>query len=253
MKKNKPEAAIGLFETMRSFNGKIVYLDEHLKRIFSAAKLMRMQNLSSAVNLKKLIQDTVKSNKIKDSYLKLVFLKNKRKTDISVLAKKYHPFNAKKYKEGFRVRISSFWKDESHPFAGLKTTDRLIYELSFQEARAKGFDEALLLNCERSLAEGSRSNIFFVKDKILFTPSLKCGCLNGITRKVVFDLAQKYKIRTKEGIFSVGDLLDADEAFFTNSLMGIMPVGMVEHNKIGKGANKITKFLMEKYQRLLCQ
>jgi len=134
----------------------------------------------------------------------------------------------------------------------LKTTNRIFYDLSLKEARDKGFDEAIILNSRGIIAEASRSNIFWVKDKELFTPGLECGCLDGITRKAVFDLAKKYNFKIYTGNFTLQDLYTCDEAFLTNSLWGIMPLAVIEKETIGKGkCGKLTRFFIEKYNSLL--
>ncbi len=135
--------------------------------------------------------------------------------------------------------------------AQLKCTSRLLYERAQEEAKAKGFNEAIILNKKGNLAEASRANIFFVLRHELFTPALLCGCLNGITRKAIMDLAKIYKIKVNEGNFLPQALLGSDEAFLTNSLIGVMPLRKIGKKKIGRGKNKLTQFFRQKYLQLL--
>jgi branched-subunit amino acid aminotransferase/4-amino-4-deoxychorismate lyase len=236
---------------MRAHNKKIVYLNEHIKRITSAAKAIKIKNPHSLLRLKKMIQTALRNTRFKDVYIKLTLLKSSIAARLTLEVKKYQPLTAQKYREGFSGLVSNFWKDECNALSGIKTTERLLYELSFHEAKARGFDEAIILNSRGLLAEGSKTNVFFVKDKVLFTPSLKCGCLNGITRMAVSDLAKKHKIKIKEGNFTIYDLFDADEAFVTNSLIGIMPLKKVNKIRIGRGAGSMTQLLRKKYCELL--
>ncbi|MDP2923535.1 MAG: aminotransferase class IV, partial [Candidatus Omnitrophota bacterium] len=156
------------------------------------------------------------------------------------------------YQQGIRVAIYPFKQDESSFLIRIKIANRLLYELSYLEAKKKGFDGAIVLNSRGYISQGTRSNIFLVKDNVLFTPCLSCGCLAGITRKVIFALARKYKIRIEEGKFTLGDLYQADEVFFTNSLSGVIPVASIERKMIGKGrCGRITKLFIEKYDSLL--
>jgi len=241
----------GIFETMRAHNKRIVYLNEHIKRINSSAKAAKIKNPHSLLRLKKMIQTALANTRLKEAYMKLSLLKSSMVARLSLEVKEYFPLSAKKYSEGFSGLVSNFWKDESHPLSGIKTTERLLYELSFHEAKTRGFDEAIILNSRGLIAEGSKTNLFFVKDNVLFTPSLKCGCLNGITRMVVKDLAKNHKIKIKEGNFTIYDLFDADEAFLTNSLIGIMPLKKVNKIRIGKSKRPMTQFLRKKYCALL--
>lgn len=241
----------GLFETMRSYNNKIVYLNEHLARIKNSSKLIKMTFPYSQARLKKIIKETVKINNFKDAYVRLtLWVKSNNLTDTSIIVRRYKPFSAKKYKRGFSCSISLLRLCEDSFLAGLKTTNYLLYQLSYLEAKNKGFDEAIILNNRGYICEGSRSNIFFVKDNEIFTPALECGCLDGITRQVIFDMAKKYNIKIEEGRFTLGNLYEADEAFLTNSLMGVMPLESIEKQLID-GPSKITKFFMKKHELLL--
>lgn len=243
---------LGLFETMRSYNRRIVYLDEHLKRIQNSCPLMGLKIPYSLNRLKAIINKTVKINGFKDAYVRLTLWQQERGTAISVIAKKYQPYPVKKYAEGFKAGISRFRQNENTPLAQIKSTNRILYELSLTEARNKGYDEAIILNNRGNISEASRSNIFLVKNKELFTPSLECGCLDGITRKAIFDLAKRYKIALYQGKLAIQDLYSADEAFLTNSLIGVMPLTAVEHKIIGRGkCESLTKFLIVKYSFLL--
>ena len=242
----------GLFETMRSYKNKIVYFDAHLKRILNSSKLIGIKSPYSAERLKKAINETVKINGFKDSYVRLTITKSKIGTDTMVTGKKYTPYPNSKYKLGLRACFSAFRQNNYPENLSLKTTSRLIFELAFKQAKSGGFDEGLILNSSGYICEGTRSNIFIIKGKTLFTPSLSCACLDGITRRAILDLSLKFKVDFKEGLFTIQDLYNADEAFLTNSLMGVMPLAIVEKEKIGSGRRGLlTAFFLEKYNSLL--
>jgi len=243
----------GLFETMRSYNNKIVYLDQHIKRIKNSCRLIGIRLNYSADKLKDMIKKTITINKLKDTYARLTIWKSFKGTDILIWAKTYKRYSTLKYNRGFRVYISRYKQNENSFFSQYKTTNRLLYELAFQEAKQKGYDETIMLNNRGYITECSRSNIFFIKDKQLFTPSLSSGCLAGITRRAIFDLAKKYNIKIYEGNLTLQDLYEIDEAFLTNSLMGVMPLASVEKHRLAKGVNnfKLTRFFIRKYNCLL--
>ncbi len=242
----------GLFETMRSYNNKIIYFGRHLKRLKGSCVSINLKAPYSLSKLKNIIKKTVKMNGFLDAYVRLTLWRPGQGTGILVIVKKYQPFSAIKYRKGFCAMISRLRQNENSFLARMKTTNYLLYQLSFQEAKNKGFDEAIILNNRGYITEASRSNIFLVKDKEIATPSLECGCLEGITRKAILDLAKRYNIKAYEGNFSIQDLFDADEAFLTNSLMGVMPLASVQRESIGKGkCKKLTKFFIEKYSSLL--
>lgn len=242
----------GLFETMRSYNNNIVYFDAHLKRIKNSCKLINIRFPYTFDKLKEIIKNTIKMNNFSDAYVRLTLWKAQSSTGTLIIIKKYQPYPSIEYINGFRACISPFRQIENSFLARLKTTNYLFYQLAYAEAKKKKFDEAIILNNRGYIAEGSRSNIFLIKDNELFTPALESGCLNGVTRKVIFDLAEKYKIRISEGKFTLQDLCEADGAFLTNSLIGVMPLTWLEKHSIGKGrVDRITKFFMKKYNSLL--
>lgn len=232
----------GLFETMRSYNKKIVYLDEHLHRLKDSCRITGIKFSYSFAELKGIIKKATELSGSSDTYLRLTLWKAAKVTKILLIARQYKPHPAQKYKNGFKVCVSVFRQNENSLLARIKSTSRLFYELTYQQAKAGGFDEAIILNSRGNICEGTRSNIFLVKDNALFTPLLECACLAGITRKAVIDLAKKHNLKTYAGRFTMRDFYAADEVFLTNSLMGIMPV-----NKCAA----LTSFLIKKYNCLL--
>lgn len=242
----------GLFETMRAYRNNIVYFQEHLERIEKSCKLIRIKFPYTLNRLKKLIQETLKINGFSDAYVRLTLGNSGSGTDTAIIVKKYKPYTAQKYRQGFCGCLSRFKQNEGSFFSRMKTANYLLFQLAYLEAKEKGFDEAVILNNRGLIAESSRANIFLVKDKEIFTPALECGCLDGITRKAVFDLATKHNIKIYEGNFTIPDLYQANEAFLTNSLMGLMPLVSIEKGLIKEGlVGTMTRFFIKKYNSLL--
>lgn len=240
----------GLFESMRCYHRKIIYFQQHLGRLKTACCALDID--FTLTKIKGIILEAVKNSGADDAYVRLTIWKTPSGRDILVLAKPYHPYPLKKYNSGFRAYVSRFKQNESSFLARFKTANCLLYRLADLEAKDKGFDEAIILNNRGYLAEGSRSNVFLVKDDTLFTPELECGCLEGITRRVVLDLARKFKLKFYEGKFRPLDLGQAEEAFLTNSLIGIMPLVYLDRQPIAKARpGKLTRFLLGEYNRLL--
>ncbi len=245
-------SGLGLFETMRVYNNKIVYLKQHLERLRRSCQLINIDFLYLDTQLEEIIKRLVEANGIKDAYVRLTVWEGGDESGILVLTRKYKPPILKEYYQGFAACVSPFRQTENSFLAQLKTTNRLFYELGWRAAKDKGFNEAIILNSRGYLTEGTRGNIFFVKDKEIFTPALACGCLDGITRRVILDLAKDYNLKVYDGNFTLRDLYEADEAFFTNSLMGVMPLVSLERRKLGRGtAGRFTKFFLTKYNALL--
>lgn len=241
----------GVFETMRSYHGRMICFSRHLERIKEASKLIGINFPYSRSRVKAIIKELVKINGLKDARVRLTSWKAERK-NILITAKRYHPPAFREYKRGFSAGVSRFRQDQDSFLARLKTTNRIIYELSLQEARENGFNEGIILNNRGYITEASRSNIFLVKEGKIFTPCPECGCLKGITRGLIFDFARKDNLKIYEGNFTLADLQGADEAFLTNSLMGVMPLVRVEKALIAKGiTGRITRHLIRRYNFLL--
>lgn len=243
---------LGLFETMRAKGKKIVYLKQHLERLNSSAKALKIKMPYSLSKLQGIIFKVLQLTGLKDTYVRLTLWQEGKEGKILIIAKQYKAFTKIRYQGGFAACVSKYIQSENSPIPYFKTTNRLLYKFALKEAQDKGFDEAVMLNSEGYLTEGTRANVFFVKDGNLVTPSLECGCLAGITRQAVIDIAGKQNISLREGKFTLQDLYDAQEAFLTNSLMGIMPLVNLEGHCIARGRpGKLTILLTEKYNKLL--
>lgn len=244
----------GLFETMRSYKGKIVYLTEHLERIKKSARSFGLKIPYPAEKLKEQIDRIIKINKLDDAYVRLTVWRNSEtKSDVLVCAGKYKPYLKSKYAQGFSCKISSLRQNEGSFLSQIKSTNYLFSLTAHSQAVRAGFDQAIILNNQGFVCEAGRANIFLVKNKEIFTPKLESGCLEGITRQAVLDLALKEGIACRQANFTLQDLYNAEEVFLTNSLIGIMPVKSVEGIKIGgkRQGISLTEVLMKKYSALL--
>ena len=120
-----------------------------------------------------------------------------------------------------------------------------------KKAKEKGFNEVIFLNTDNFMAEGSVSNIFWIKDGEVFTPSVDCGLLPGIVREKVILCSNNIGLKVNEGKFSEEELIKSDEVFITNSIMDIMPVSSILNNEYSINENNITKSIIESYNRML--
>ncbi|MEW6101672.1 MAG: aminotransferase class IV [Candidatus Omnitrophota bacterium] len=246
-------SGLGVFETLRSYKGNIVYLNEHLNRLKSSCGLLGIKSQFSYPRLKEIIKKAALLTGLEDVYLRLTLWKAKKGSVALLSARGYHPYPVKKYKLGFSAVFSEFRQEGNSWLGRIKSTNRIIYELSLNRARKRGFDEAVILNNQGYICEASRSNLFLVKEGALFTPALESPCLPGITRKVVLDLARKNKIKTYETKLLPRDLFGADEAFLTNSLLGVMPLAAVQGIKIGRSINnfRLSRHFLSQYLWIL--
>jgi branched-subunit amino acid aminotransferase/4-amino-4-deoxychorismate lyase len=148
--------------------------------------------------------------------------------------------------------ISEIRQNLSSPVPRIKSLNFLNNILVGVEAREKGYDEAILLNTEGLVCEGTVSNIFLVKHGTLITPDRESGILPGITREAIIELALREGIRVEERKVSPSELKEADECFMTNTLMEVMPISEIDGKKIGQGRpGPLTLRFMEWYKDLV--
>jgi branched-chain amino acid aminotransferase group I len=249
-----------LFETMRAYSGDIFRPGARLERLTCSAAQLGIP--LSASELKKACYDTLKANKLSDARIRLTVSigegeatpdppKHPQPT-VLIIATNYTPPSAETYRNGYKAVVAPIRQNSQSPLSCLKSANYLNNILARKEARGKGADEAILFNERNYLCEGSTSNIFLVAEGNLITPNEESGCLPGITRQIVIELATELSIRVTEREIGLEELLNADEAFFTSSLIELMPLNEVDGKTIGSGKRgRVSERLMRAYKELV--
>ena len=250
----------GIFETMRSYAGKVFRLDEHLDRLFASLKIVRIKLPYKKRYLERIIYKSLAINDLKSAYIRLTITRGEGRFGINyrdkftpnlvMVAKEFGDYPGWMYKKGISAAVVSLRQNEYSPTTKIKSLNFLNYILARLEAKAKGFDEAILTNTKGAVAEGATSNIFLIKNRRLATPSLKSGIVPGVTRAVIIGIAKSLRLDLKEGQVSYKELLNSDEVFLTNSLAEVLPVIRIDSKMIGDGQpGDITKLLHVSYQK----
>ena len=250
----------GLYETIRAYEGKVFRLDNHLARLKFAGD--RLGILIHTGLIREAVKDVVKANNFHQTRIRICVsigegtmspdLDSCHQPTITVLAADYTPLSPEKYRQGYKVTLSTIRRNCRSPVTYLKSANALENMLARQEAKEAGANEVFFLNDRGYLTEAAGSNLFLVKDGILKTPRYESGILPGVTRVVVFELAAQLGIKVSEVNFRVAELLQADEVFVTNSLIEIVPVTIFEGKPIGNGKpGTITRKLMKAYKEMV--
>ena len=257
----------GVFEGVRAYsteNGPAIFkLKDHTKRLFDAASKIGINISFTEDELNKAQCDTLIKNNLKEGYLRpIVFLGNEglglRAKDLSVNVAvaawewpSYMDPEAKK--NGISVIKSSHRQYENPLHSGNKIIGTYFSNtMALHEALDKGADEALMLDKNGYISEGSGENIFIVKDDVIYTPTTE-HCLNGITRQSVMQIAEDLQLQIFEKDIDYEYLLNADEAFFTGTAVEITPISKIDNNFINNGKRgKITELLQNKFQQIIC-
>lgn len=252
----------GIYETLRSYNGKPFKLAEHLERMRHSAKQLRLSFEYTNEDIGEWVDELIKKNYNKDAYIRITLSRGRGggrlqmddniDPTILIQVKPFIPYESKLYGKGMSLIVSNYRRSTSCPIAIHKSINLLKSILLKEEANKKAAHETIILNTDGYVAECVVSNIFFVNNGSVITPSLDTNILPGITRRTVLDICKDSSIPAGEEFFNVETLLNADEVFITNSLMEIMPVSRINDYKIGKAIQgRITHQLISAYKRLI--
>ncbi|MBL4608272.1 MAG: branched-chain amino acid transaminase [Pseudomonadales bacterium] len=241
---------LGVFEGVRAYETSrgagIFRLQDHTNRLFRSAHIMNMKMRFSKEDINQAQILAVKEDNLHHAYLRpMVFYGSEGmglraeglKTHVIVAAWEWPSYMSPEALEnGIKVRTSSYTRHHVNiSMCKAKANGHYINSmLALQEALASGAEEALLLDNEGYVAEGSGENIFIVRDGILYTPEL-ASCLDGITRNTVFQFAEELGMEVREKRITRDEVYIADEAFFTGTAAELLPIRELDDRVIGDG------------------
>ena len=257
----------GVFEGVRAYEtsaGPAIFrLNDHTKRLFNSANLIGMTIPYSPEELNDAQVNVVKENKLNNAYIRPMCFYGSEGMGLRADNLKVHVCIAAwdwgsylgddKITNGIKVKVTDFPKRcEKSMLHKAKASGNYLYSmLALKDALNSGFDEALILDVDNNVNEGSGENFFMVKDDILYTPR-DHTVLNGITRQTIIDVSKDLDLEVFEKDISVDDVKVADEAFFTGTAAEVTPVVQVDQSKIGDGTTgKITRKVQKEYFDLI--
>lgn len=259
----------GVFEGIRSYNGLVFKLREHLDRLYESAHTLMLEIPLSKPELEKAVIRTLEANRLLDAYVRLVVTRGVGdlgldpqkcpKPVLFIIADKISLYPKEYYEKG--LVLATVPTVRNHPEAlnpQLKTLNYLNNILAKIEATNAGVDEAILLNSQGYVTECTGENIFYVKNvgagklaPTLVTPPPYVGILKGITRAVVMRLGKEIGLNVREEVFTRHDLYTSDEVFLTGTAAQIVPVVKIDNRKIGAGLpGSVTARLMSEFHKL---
>lgn len=252
----------GVFEGIRSYDSLVFKLDEHLDRLFKSAGAIELTIPMSKDELKAAIVKTLKVNKLKDAYIRLVVTRGSgdlgldpRKCNeptVFIITDKIVLYPKEYYENGLDiviVKVRRNIKEALDP--QIKSLNYLNNILAKIEAIKAGTEEAIMLSRDGYIAECTGDNVFIVKKGLLLTPPTHVGALKGVTRLAVMNFAKKTGITVKEELMKPKDLYSADECFLTGTAAELIPVRKIDGKPIKDGKpGKITLKLLAGFRKL---
>lgn len=248
----------GVFEAIRVFNGKPFRWREHIERLRAGAEFLKIKLPISRKRLQIVANKFIQENGIPDCLLRITLTRG-----IGVAG--YSPTNADKPTLAMVLRPAPNW-DRAHPpqwklvsssfrlvaddpLGRFKTCNKLPQILARAEADEAGADEALLLNTDGFVAEGTSSNVFWIMGRAIYTPPVAAGILPGVTRSVVFELAAKLGIAIREKKILLKDLRRMDGVFLSLTSRGIVEASSLDGKLLKR--SELTRRMRDAYNEML--
>ncbi|MBU2786245.1 MULTISPECIES: branched-chain amino acid transaminase [Acidithiobacillus] len=254
---------MGCFEGERAYatlQGTAIFrLPEHTKRLFNSAKILQMEVPFTQEQINDATKEVIRANKLESAYIRPLLFYGAEGMGLSAKGLKVHALIAawswgsylgqEALEKGIRVKVSSFSRHHVnvHLCKAKATGNYMNSMLAQREASSCGYDEALLLDREGYVAEGSGENIFMIRDGILYTPTLT-SALEGITRDTILRFAREAGIPIVEKQLTRDEFYIADEAFFTGTAAEVTPIREIDGRVIGEGhRGPVTEMLQSRY------
>ena len=259
---------LGAFEGVRAYEtesgGAIFRLGDHTKRLFDAANKINITIPYSLEELEAVQKEAMIKNNLKEGYIRpIVFLgsesmglraKDLVSVNVAVACWEWPSYmDPEAKKKGISIIKSPYQQYDNPLYSNNKIIGTYINSImALHDAIAKNADEAILMDKNGFISEGSGENLFIVKDSKLITPKTDF-CLNGITRQSVIEIAQDLGIEVQEKDLLFDELVNADEAFFSGTAVEITPITNLDNSDIGEGLRgPVTEMLQSRYSEIVC-
>jgi len=252
----------GVFEGLRAYRGKVFRLDKHVRRLYESAKAIWLEIPMTPAQMSEAVNEAVRVNKIEDGYIRLVVTRGAgtlgldpnrcSNPQVIIIADAISLYPKELYENGLDIVTVSVQRMSPAALSPrIKSLNYLNNILAKIEGLRAGCIEALMLNHKGEVAECTGDNIFIVRDRVLWTPPLEAGILEGITRDAVIEVAQGAGIEVRQWPMTKHDIYIADECFLTGSAAEVIPVVKLDNRAIGTGKpGPITRDLEKRFKKL---
>ena len=239
----------GVYETLRTYNGRLFLYDRHMRRLRNSARLIDLEIPFSDDELGARIRDTTAATNLegKEAYVRVLVtrgvgeltydLKATPKPSWVIIVKPLLPPPPAVYENGVKVALVDVVRNHPQSVSPMIKSNNLLNQaLAAQQAFKRGAFEPVMRNYRGELTECATANLFIVKNGAALTPPLECGLLPGITREFLFEVGRDAGIDVREQVLREDDLFSADEAFLTSTTRELVPIVSVDRQTIGNGS-----------------
>jgi branched-chain amino acid aminotransferase len=252
----------GVFEGMRVIAGRVFRIDQHMTRLALGARAIGLSLPFEVAQIRRIVEDTVRAYAEPEAYIRLVVTRGEGplgvdpttcpRATLFCIVSSIKLFSEEQRERGLSLITSSLRRPQADVLdLRVKSLNYLGSVLAKLEARQRGADDALILNARGHVAEASVANVFVLKGKRLLTPPGSEGCLEGITRGVVMELAPDLGLGVEERVLGRHDLFAADEVFLSGSGAGIITVRALDERVLGSGRRgPVAAELAERHRQL---
>jgi branched-chain amino acid aminotransferase len=253
----------GVFEGIRVYSGNVFRLENHLKRLYESAHSIMLTIPYTLEEMTQIIVETIRINELRSAYIRVVVSRGQGNLGLDpsscsmprviVIAEELTLYPKELYEKGLKVGSVATRRNRPDVLSPqIKSLNYLNNILVKLEANQAGVDEALMLNDQGYVTEGSADNIFIIKNGVIYTPPVYLGALEGITRNAIIELARKNGYELKEQPFTRHDVYIADEVFLTGTAVEVIAVNEVDTRQIKDGKpGPITNHLLNEFRKLV--
>jgi branched-chain amino acid aminotransferase len=243
----------GIFTTLRISRGEAFAYERHWRRLEKDAIRVHLPMNYTAAKVRVHLHEVIRTNQVNEGCARIYLVYNQvgfwqseePQPPVDLII---YTAGLPEYREPVRLTLREHGRHAASPLAGVKTISWLNNVWCVAEAQREGFDEVVLLNERGEVAECTAANIFAVKEGKVFTPPLNSGCLEGVTRGILFEIAPEAGISVAEQTLRSEDLFSADEVFISSTNRNLIGVGEIAGKRIGPGPGPVTRRLEELFK-----
>lgn len=248
----------GIFTTLRIVRGEAFAYERHWRRLEKDAAIIRLPMPYAPTKARIHLQEVIRANTVSEGCARIYLVYNKAgfwqseepQPEVDLII---YTSDLPMFKEPIRLDLREHGRHAASPLAGVKTISWLNNVWSSAEAQRNGYDEVVLLNERTEVAECTAANIFAVKNGKVFTPPLASGCLEGVTRAILFEIAPEAGIPVIEQTLLHDDLYQADEVFVSSTNRNVLGVGEIAGHAIANAPGPVTRRVHELFDAYVTQ